>query len=350
MTTLTRILLLTFTLSGCMVTAALAEDLLAADHPERYVVRKGDTLWDISSRFLRDPWRWPDIWQVNPQVRNPHLIYPGDQLELVYEDGKPRLRLRRGPGFVKLSPEARATPWGGAIPVLPVDAIAAFLTSPHVVEDGELELAPYIVDFADEHIVAGAGQRAYVRSIESEEMRKFDVVRPGGAYKDADTDEVLGYEAQYVGSVELQRTGDPATVFLARTEIEAIIGDRLLPVTQDPSITDFYPKAPEREVNGSIISVLNGVSQIGQYAVVVLDRGAVDGLSPGSVLRIDQRGETIRDLVAGNARERVTLPDEEAGVLMVFRTFDRVSFGLVMHATRAIHVLDRVRSPQVEIQ
>lgn len=350
MTTLTRILLLAITLSGCMVTAALAEDLLAADHPERYVVRKGDTLWDIASRFLRDPWRWPDIWEVNPQVRNPHLIYPGDQLELVYEGGKPRLRLRRGPGYVKLSPEARTTPWGGAIPILPVDAIAAFLTRPYVAEKGQLETAPYIVDFADEHIVAGAGQRAYVRSIDTDEMPKFDVVRPGGPYKDADSGEVLGYEARFVGSVELQRTGDPATVFLNRAEIEAIIGDRLLPVAQEPSITDFYPKAPDKEVNGSIISVLNGVSQVGQYGVVVLDRGTVDGLSPGTVLRIDQRGETIRDLVAADPRERVTLPDERAGLLMVFRAFGRVSFGLVMHATLPIHLMDRVRNPDSAIQ
>lgn len=346
MTTLTRILFLAITLNGCLVAAATAEDLLAADHPERYVVRKGDTLWDIASRFLRDPWRWPDIWQVNPQVHNPHLIYPSDELELVYENGKPRLRLRRGKsGIVKLSPEARVTPWGGAVPVVPVDAIAPFLSRPYVIENAQLQAAPYIVDFADEHIVAGAGQRAYVRSIDSKEIPKFEVVRPGDAYRDGDTGEVLGYEAQYVASVELQRTGDPATVFLSRAEIEALIGDRLLPVTQEATVTDFYPKAPEGEVNGSIISVLNGVSQIGQFAVVVLDRGAVDGLSPGTVLRIYQRGETIRDVVA-RRRERVTLPDEEAGLLMVFRTFERVSFGLVMHATRAIHVMDRVRSPQ----
>jgi LysM repeat protein len=331
-----------------MATTALAGDLLAPDHPERYVVRKGDTLWDIASRFLRNPWDWPFIWQVNPQVRNPHLIYPGDQLELVYEGGKPHLRLRRGEsGLVKLSPEARVTPWGGAIPVVPIDAIAAFLSRPYVVDEKQLESAPYIVDFADEHIVAGAGQRAYVRSIDDTvETPNFDVVRPGDAYRDGDTGEVLGYEAQYVASVEVERTGDPATVFLSRAEIEALIGDRLLPVTEQPTVTDFYPKAPEREVKGSIISVLNGVSQIGQHAVVVLDRGAADGLSPGTVLRVFQRGETIRDLVSRNARERVTLPDEEAGLLLVFRTFERVSFGLIMHAKRAIHVMDRVRSPQ----
>ncbi len=324
---------------------AHADDLLAANHPERYTVRQGDTLWDISGRFLRQPWRWPDIWHVNPQVRNPHLIYPGDELELVYLDGKPQLRLTRGPRHVKLSPQVRATPWDGRIPTVPVDAIAPFLTRPYVVSQAELDAAPYVVDFADEHILGGAGQRAYVRSIDAPQPAKFDLVRPGKSYLDAETGEVLGYEAQYVGSADLQRSGDPATVYINRTQIEAIISDRLLPVTSDEPVMDFYPKAPEGPVSGAIIAVLNGVSQIGQHNVVVIDRGAADGLSPGTVLRVDQRGETIRDVVSPDPRDTVTLPDEEAGLLMVFRTFDRVSFGLVMHATRAMHINDRVRNP-----
>jgi len=339
------ILAVAVALSVLLSLPAWADDLLAKNHPERYVVRKGDTLWDIAGRFLRDPWRWPDIWYVNPKVRNPHLIYPGDELELVYLDGKPRLRLKRGPSVVKLSPQARVTPWDGSIPTIPVDAIAAFLTRPYVITEAELEMAPYIVDFADEHIIGGAGQRAYVRSIETEEPAKYDVVRPGKTYKDAETGEVLGLEAQYVGSASIQRTGDPATIYLTRAKIEAIISDRLLPVVNEKPITDFYPKAPEDEVNGAIIGMFNGVNQIGHHNVVVLDRGASDGLSPGTVLRIDRRGETIRDIVSPRRWDRVTLPDEEAGLLMVFRTFDRVSFALVMHATRSIHLNDRVRNP-----
>ncbi len=329
---------------GLVANIGAAEDLLADNHPERYVVRKGDTLWDIAGRFLRHPWRWPDIWQVNPQVANPHLIYPGDELELVYVDGQPQLRLKPGPRELKLSPQVRSTPWDGAIPTVPIDAIAPFLTRPYVLTDAEIAAAPYIVDFADEHVIGGAGQRAYVRSIDSGEPAKFDVVRPGDAYRDAETGEILGYEGLYVGNVELQRTGDPATVFITRAEIEAIPGDRLIPVLTEEPVTDFYPKAPPQPIDGAIISVLKGVSQIGQYQVVALDRGAADGLSPGTVLRVDQRGETVRDIVAGGGAT-VTLPDEEAGLLMVFRTFDRVSFGLVMHATRAIHLLDRIRNP-----
>ena len=322
---------------------ALAEELLRADHPDQYTVVKGDTLWDISARFLRSPWRWPDIWHVNPQIANPHLIYPGDVLELVYIDGQPQLRLRRGD--LKLSPTVRATPWDGAIPTIPVDAIGPFLTRPYVLDQGELDSAPYIVDFADEHILGGAGQKAYVRSIEQADALKHEIVRPGGPYKDAETGEILGYEATYIGTTELQRTGDPATVFINSTELEAIIGDRVIPAGEERATANFTPHAPPGPVEGTIISVLRGVSQIGQFNVVVLDRGARDGLAPGTVLRVDQRGEVIRDVVTPDSRDTVRLPDEEAGLLMVFRTFEKVSFGLILHATRVMHVNDRVRNP-----
>lgn len=325
------------------VPLALADDLLRADHPDRYTVVRGDTLWDIAERFLRTPWRWPDIWHVNPQIANPHLIFPGDVLELVYIDGKPQLRLRRGD--LKLSPAVRATPWDGAIPTIPIDAIGPFLTRPYVFGQGELDGAPYIVAFADQHILGGAGNSAYVRRIDEPVPDKYEIVRPGGPYRDAETGEILGYEALYIGSSQLQRTGDPATLFINSSEQEAVIGDRLIPAGDDRATASFTPHAPEGPIEGSIIAVFNGVSQIGQYNVVVLDRGARDGLEPGTVLRIDQRGELIRDVVTRNSRDRVRLPDEEAGLLMVFRTFDRVSFGLVMHATRVMHVNDKVRNP-----
>ncbi|MCG6967915.1 MAG: LysM peptidoglycan-binding domain-containing protein [Chromatiaceae bacterium] len=330
-------------LCALSVPLALAGDLLRANHPDHYTVVKGDTLWDIAGRFLQEPWRWPEIWYVNPQIANPHLIYPGDQLELVYIDGKPQLRMSRGP--LKLSPSVRATPWDGAIPTIPVDAIGPFLTRPYVLDQSQIDAAPHIVAFADEHIIGGAGQKAYVRQIDEVEPLKYEIVRPGGPYKDADTGEVLGYEALYIGTSELQRTGDPATVFINSTELEAVIGDRLIPAGEERATANFTPHAPAGEVRGSIISVFNGVNQIGQYNVVVLDRGAADGLDSGTVLRVDQRGETVRDVVTPDPRDTVTLPDEEAGLLMVFRTFDRVSFGLVMHASRVIHVNDRVRNP-----
>lgn len=320
-----------------------AEPLLRAQHPDTYTVVRGDTLWDISARFLRSPWRWPEIWHVNQQVANPHLIYPGDVLELVYIDGRPQLRLKRGP--LKLSPTVRSTPWDGAIPTIPIDAIGPFLTRPYVLDAEEADNAPYIVDFANEHILGGAGQTAYVRRIDSADRLKYEIIRPGGPYRDFDTDEVLGYEAQYIGTTELQRTGDPATLFINSTELEAIIGDRVIPAGEEKATANFLPRAPAGDVEGSIISILNGVSQIGQYNVVVIDRGAADGLEPGTVLRVDQRGEEIRDVVSRRYSPTVVLPDEEAGLLMVFRTFERVSFGLIMHATRAMHLGDRVRNP-----
>ena len=264
-------------------------------------------------------------------------------LELVYIDGKPQLRMRRGP--LKLSPTVRSTPWDGAIPTIPVDAIGPFLTRPYVLDKDQLDGAPYIVDFADEHILGGAGQKAYVRRIDQTEPLKYEIVRPGGPYKDADTGEILGYEALYIGTSELQRTGDPATVFINSTDLESVIGDRLIPAGEEKATANFTPHAPAQPVEGSIIAVMNGVSQIGQYNVVVLDRGARDGLAPGTVLRVDQRGELIRDVVTPDSRDKVQLPDEEAGLLMVFRTFERVSFGLVMHASRVMHVNDRVRNP-----
>lgn len=328
----------------CVVSAAEPVELNPA-HPERYTVVKGDTLWDIAGRFLREPWLWPEVWHVNPQIRNPHLIYPGDTISLTYRDGRPLLSLERGTRDVKLSPTVRSTPLDTAIPAIPIDAIRQFLTNPYVVDAGELDQAPYIVAHAGEHIIGGAGNRVYVRAIPNEDQQRFDVVRPGGPYRDADTGEVLGYEALYIGDAALESPGDPATLELVRAEQETLEGDRLIPSVADKPLTTFYPKAPDRPVEGSIIAVLGGVTQIGQYQVVVLDRGGADGLEPGDVMAIDTLGETISDDVSPKRWDKVKLPNEEAGHLMVFRTFPRVSFALVMDASRAIHVTDRVRNP-----
>lgn len=333
-------------LAGLFLSGIVAAETVAlnSNHPDRYTVVKGDTLWDIAEMFLRDPWRWPDIWHVNQQIANPHLIYPGDILVLTYVNGKPRITLQRGP--LKLSPQVRSTPLDEAIPTVPIDAIKGFLSRPYVLDENQIDTAPYIVAFADEHIMGGAGQRMYVRSVNDASQKKFDIVRKGKEYRDAETDELLGHEALYIGSSLLQKTGDPATLLLTSTEQETLAGDRLIPVTEDVALHNFQPKAPSQDIKGSIISVLNGVTQIGQYNVVVIDRGAANGLEVGDVLQINHRGETIRDSVTPDARDTVTLPDERAGIMMIFRTFDRVSFGLVMYATRAIHVLDRVVSIQ----
>ena len=335
--------LIGFILGLLLACGAVAAEPVALNpaHPERYTVVKGDTLWDISALFLRDPWLWPEVWYVNPQIENPHLIYPGDEIVLTYRDGRPILSLNRKN---KLSPSIHATPLGDAIPTIPIDAIAQFLTRPYVMEEGELDQAPYIVHFLDDHILGGAGISFYARSIQEEQPVRYAIVRPGKPYKDPDTNEILGYEAAFIGDADLQRTGDPAKLIIPSSAQEAIIGDRLIKATEDEPLMNFQPRPPEKEIEGRIISVLNGVSQIGQYNVVVLNKGANDGLEPGHVMQILQGGDEIRDIVKGRG-EKVTLPLEEAGVLMVFRTFDRVSFALIMRATKPLHVLDWVRPP-----
>lgn len=315
-------------------------------HPDRYTVVKGDTLWDIAGSFLRDPWQWPEVWYVNPQIENPHLIYPGDIIVLTYLNGKPRLSIERGTsGTVKLSPQIRSTPIDMAIPVIPMGDIMPFLSRPYVMDKKDMDAAPYVVSFKEERIAGTTDDKIYVRSIETEEHSRYDVIRPGKPYKDGETGEILGYEAMYIGTAELERTGDPASLILLNTKMEVIAGHRLIPVVYDKIQKDFYPKSPDKLINGNIIAVFNGVSQIGPQNIVVLDRGADDGLAPGHVLTIEQRGATIFDRVSPDPHDKVKLPDEKAGVLMVFRTFPRVSFGVVMSATTVIHVLDRVHTP-----
>jgi hypothetical protein len=322
-----------------------ADVVLNPDHPDRYVVVKGDTLWDISAMFLRDPWLWPEIWYVNPQIPNPHLIYPGDILTLVYVDGKPQLRVQRGQQTVKLEPRARVESLAQAIPTIPIDAIKQFLTKPLVVTEEQLDTAPYVVSGADEHVVTGAGDRVYVRGIEGTDVGLFDIFEPGGPLKDPDSGELLGYEAIYVGEGAVQRFGDPSTLLLTTTAREARVGDRLWPTSIEPPVTHFTPHAPPPGTEGRIISVDGGVREIGQFDIVVINRGTDNGIEVGHIMKIFQTGETIRDTVSGKRGDKIKLPDEEAGMLMVFRTFDRVSYALVMKATRAMHINDYVRSP-----
>jgi hypothetical protein len=321
----------------------LANDVtLNPTHPDRYVVVKGDTLWDISARFLALPWRWPDIWQANEQIANPHLIYPGDVLELSFIDGRPRLTLSRGNG--KLSPSIRRSSLDEAIPTIPVDAIAAFLNKPRVMSQQEYDAAPYIVAFDDEHILGSPGNKAYVRALQDSAQEGYSVVRQGEEYKDGVSGEALGFESVFIAESTVLSTGDPAAVMLSKTTREVRKGDRLLPATEGPIVQNYFPHAPKKDIKGTIIGVVDGVTQIGKLDIVVIDRGARDGVEAGHVLQIDQAGETVRDVIAGAGAE-VTLPDEKAGLLMVFRTFERLSYAIVMQSKRVMHRLDVVRTP-----
>lgn len=344
--------MLTRKLSGLILSLFMCGTLLAdtvalnPEHPQRYVVVEGDTLWDIAARFLRDPWLWPETWHNNPQIANPHLIYPGDVISLTYVDGEPRLVLERnGRPTVKLSPQARVVALDTAIPTIPMDAIRQFLSRTRIVTDEELAQAPYMVESTDAHLVTSADNRVYVRGINSSDHIRFGVFRPGDEYRSPRFRESLGREAVYIGEAQAQKFGDPSTFMLTSTTREALIGDRLFPIEQEDLIPHFVPHAPQRPVEGRIISVLDGVTQIGQHQVVVVDLGVRDGMERGHVLAIHQAGQVVPDTVSNRLSTTVKLPDERAGVLMIFRTFERVSYALVMNTTRPVHILDIVRNP-----
>jgi hypothetical protein len=320
-------------------------------HPESYVVQRGDTLWGIASMFLRDPWYWPEIWQINPQVENPHLIFPGDTLSLAYlDDGRPVIQLERGPqvaqgggGFERLSPRVRSEPLEEAILTIPYETIAAFLSRPRIIERDAIDDLPYIVAHR-EGLIGSEGRDVYVRGTEEPVGSVFNVVELGDELVDPDTNDLLGYQGIYVGQGRLDRTGDPGTLRMLETEREAVVGNYLME-EEDITQLNFVPRAPDAEIEGQIMSVLSGVSLIGQYQVVVINRGAEAGLEPGHVLRVFQAGRTIRDTQRGAIGQKVRLPEEPAGTMMVFRTSERLSYALVMEVTTPLALLDIVRTP-----
>ncbi len=314
---------------------------LSSNSPDEYVVQVGDTLWDIAGTFLNDPWFWPEIWYVNPEIQNPHLIYPGDVLGLVYIDGQPRITTLRA-GTYRMSPQARITPLSEAVSSIPYEAISAFLTTGVVLEKEEADAMPYLLRTRGDHLIAAAGNEVYVRGAGGAIAgSRFSVVHVGDPLYDPDDGRLVGYQGIWVGEGTMRRAGDPATLWLTETAQEAKEGDRLLPETVDIPL-NFFPKAPSTQIDGTIMSVVGGVTQIGQYQVVVVNRGTRDGLGIGDVLTVFQSGEEIEDRIGGG---RVTLPDEEAGTVMMFKVYDEISYGLVMEATQAIHVLDHVRNP-----
>lgn len=316
---------------------------LRPDHPDSYTVVKGDTLWDISGRFLQRPWLWPELWRNNPQIQNPHLIYPGDRIRLVWVDGEPRFDLDRGPGgVVRLEPDVRATPLESAIPAIRLDAIQSFLVQNRVVAPEVLEAAPYVLQGDGERLILGAGDRVYVRGLLRDNER-FSLVRSGPLYVDPDTREVLGREATFIGLGDaVAQDGEVATMRVNQAREEVRIGDRVLPTEERRLDAMFYPSAPDTDVGGQIIAVFGGVTQIGPFDVVVLNRGEREGLVPGNTLAIHKRGALARDRIAN---QMVRLPSERAGLLMVFRTFEKLSYALVLQTDRPLAVLDEVRNP-----
>ncbi|MFC0668995.1 LysM peptidoglycan-binding domain-containing protein [Azotobacter chroococcum] len=325
---------------------AQAEVQLRAGHPQSYTVVRGDTLWDISGKFLRAPWQWPQLWHVNPQIENPHLIYPGDVLSLVYIDGQPRLMLNRGAsrGTIKLSPQIRRTPMVQAIPTIPLEKINSFLLSNRIVDDAaEFEGAPYVVAGNAERVVSGAGDRVYARGDFSAGEAAYGIFRQGKTYVDPETKEVLGINADDIGTGEMvAEEGDIATLVLRRSTQEVRIGDRLFATEERAVNSTFMPSEPASPIDGVILDVPRGVTQVGNFDVVTLNKGSRDGLAEGHVLAVYKTGETVRDRITG---EPVKIPDERSGLLMVFRTYERLSYGLILTASRQLAVLDKVRNP-----
>ena len=342
-------------LAGLVSVSASATALdVKSDAPKRYVVQEGDTLWGIAERYTNDAWQWPEIWYQNNQIKDPHLIFPGDELGLVTINGETKATVvKRGvasrtvklsPGVVKLQPTARIEPIESAIPAIPLDAIRGFLRDHRVVEDDSLRKAPRILSGDDNHIVMGAGNKVYARGdFEQEPAAAYGIYRQGQVYRDPETDEVLGLEALEIGLARVtDLQGDIMTLNLERTNQQVAVGDRLLETEDRELIARYYPKPPESDVTGQILAVSGGVTQVGQFDVVVINRGERDGVEPGSVLLIEKAGTIVYDRVAG---ERVRLPNTRAGTLMVFRTFNKLSYALVMRATSPLRVGDRFVTP-----
>jgi LysM repeat protein len=331
---------------------------LAPNAPDSYVVKRGDTLWGIAKVFLRDPWFWPEIWQVNKQIQNPHLIYPGDTLRLVYIDGRPRVTLQRGTmergDSARVLPRVRSEPLESAVTTIPYATVAAFMSKPSVLANEQIKSAPYVFATRDSHVVISNGDTLYARGFQSpaETGTHYNVVRVGDALRDPDDNRIVGYDGIFTGSGHVTRGGDPATLIMTESSRETEPGDKLFAGGVDVPL-DFIPSSPRVKINGRIMAVSDGVTIIGQYQVAVINRGARDGLAPGNVLAVLEVGGYVRDTVdkgylGGMSRlgaKNVRLPDERTGTFMVFKTFEEISYGLIMEAKDIIRVQDLVENP-----
>jgi len=322
--------------------------------PDQHVVVRGDTLWDISGRFLAQPWCWPQVWDLNrDQIRNPHWIYPG---QVVYFDrATGRLSLGRTgdasggtPGTVRLSPGIRTSSLGSeAIASISLSEIGQFLSQPLIVDADELANTPRIIATHEGRVVIGNDDTAYVRG-DLAGKTEFHVFRSGKPLKDPSTGKIIGYEAAFLGAANLKRAStvedQPHTFIVTRSKEEMGIGDRLLPI-EPTSFLNFAPHAPEQPISAQIVSVYNGVAQAGQNQIVTINRGKNDGLDIGSVLQLQRLGKTIVDRTDGR-KDTIKLPDEQYGNLFIFRVFNNISYGLVMQVRDTVQIGDIASSPE----
>ncbi|MFL6624073.1 MAG: LysM peptidoglycan-binding domain-containing protein [Sulfurifustaceae bacterium] len=350
---------------------------LRPDHPDRYTVVKGDTLWDIATRFLQSPWHWPRIWRINEGIRNPHLIYPGDVILLRYVNGQPELTLLRNE---KLSPDEPATPNAAAtaraidtgrilddpdrmaaassrtkvlpqvysepveraIPTITPDIIAPFLTQPLAMDEKELRRAGYVTVGLDNRIALGTHSQFYARGVRDKQAEYFQIFRPGKALRNPESGELLAYEAIYLGDAERLESGDPAKLIITAAKQEILPTDRLVAAAARAPVPYYFPHAPSKRVRGYIVGALNSVGEIGSHTVVAVSLGQREGIEEGHVLRaLYKQGYHIDPVTEGSYK----LPEEESALLLVFRTFEKVSYALVLNATRPLHLSDAVTTP-----
>jgi len=346
-----------------------AQPSLDPGAPDRYVVVPGDTLWAISGRFLKDPWRWPELFELNKdQIKNPHLIYPGDIVVLDRAAGRARLVSAQ---TVTLTPKVRVEAReADAIPSIPPDAIEPFLSQPLVMDQAELDAAPRIVATEENRVILGAGNIAYARGIDGKGSEFWQIFRPGERLVDPDTQEPLGFQAVYLGEARVVRPGEVSIVEIVKSNQEMYIGDRMF-ATPKPTFVSYVPRTPAKPVQGRIISAYSGLAEVGLNSIVTLNRGSRDGVEVGNVLAVfrspesasntnysnepmtdfrdsplyGRTGPTGRDDGISVPPPETNLPPIRHGLVFVFRTFERVSYALVMQSSAPINVLDLVQNP-----
>lgn len=332
---------------------------IRGDAPDRHVVVKGDTLWDISAKFFKDPWKWPHIWGFNKDtIKDPHWIYPGDVIYLDRNKGTLNFGetgagmaasgvsasgasgVSETGGTVMLYPKVRIEQSGhDAIPSIPASAIRPFLSKPLIIEEDEFKNAPTLIGAREERVILGNNDTAFVINLPTDKGDQWQIYRPGKTFVDPDTGEVLGIEAIYLGDAQVIHFAKVSTVMITNAVEEINAGDRLvLHTEQDPS--NYLPRAPENKISGRVISIYGGVSQGGQNSIITLNKGARDGLQKGHVLALYHKGEVV-----SNAGQDYSLPDERYGLVFVFRVFDKLSYALVMETRLPVQLLDSAKNP-----
>jgi hypothetical protein len=340
---------LAFVLIGSISTGALAQApktplALKPDAPERYVVVRGDTLWSIAQRYTDSPWRWSELWNLNKdEIKNPHRIYPGNVILL--DRARGRLALS---DTVKLSPKVRAESTAqAAIPSIPPAIIEPFLSRPLVIEPDGLDKAPTIVAAENSRMILENGNRGFVRGMGDSKETTWFVYRRGTPLVDPDTNTTLGYEAIYLGTATVVRPGEPAIIQLSSVAREVSVGDKLVAAGK-PQIPSYAPHAPSSEIQGRIISLGTTLPEAGNHTVIAINRGSSQGIEVGHVLALYRVGATVdegRYRLIGSSPTALTLPNERYGIAFVFRTFDRVSYALVMSISKPVNNLDFVQNP-----